>query len=318
LLGVLATERLCSGIAAWRLSGDAVALTFPVSHLARDLAWAWAIVCWASRWLTGTTASARHSMHRKPEKFGGRPPTVSESAAGASALVLVPAHNEALSLPRVIRDLRRREPGIAVLVVDDASTDGTDEVLPHLGVSWVRLPLRTGVGGAIRAGILYAVRHGYRYVIRVDGDAQHRACDMGRLLAPVMKGTADAAVGSRYTGRRARIISRGVTKLSLAMCLSIMTRRWITDPTSGYWVFGPRALTLLSRYHPGGYPEPELLLLLHRNGVRVEEVPIRIRPRLAGRTTLTWPRTGLALARTLLALMIVPLRRIEQKAETSE
>jgi hypothetical protein len=91
-------------------------------------------------------------------------------------------------------------------------------------------------------------------------------------------------------------------------------RRRVTDPTSGMWAFGPRAIRLLSRHHPTGYPEPELLLLLHRNGLRFEEIPIRMRPRTAGSTSLTWARKSVALGRTALAVMVVPLRRIEPEA----
>jgi hypothetical protein len=144
----------------------------------------------------------------------------------------------------------------------------------------------------------------------MDGDGQHRARDIARLMEPIQSGRADAAVGSRYI-ERGRAARKHVAHRVLALGLSTIIRRRITDPTSGYWAFGPRAIRLLSRFHPTGYPEPELLLLLARNGLHVEEVSIKVRRRLAGRTTLTWPRTGGALARTLLALVIVPLRPAE-------
>jgi hypothetical protein len=82
----------------------------------------------------------------------------------------------------------------------------------------------------------------------------------------------------------------------------------VTDPTSGLWAFGPRAVRLLARHHPTGYAEPELRLLVSRNGLRVDEVPIAVRERRAGHTSITAARAGIALARTLLALVIVPLR----------
>jgi hypothetical protein len=90
----------------------------------------------------------------------------------------------------------------------------------------------------------------------------------------------------------------------------VVTRRPVTDPTSGFWLFGPRALRLLSGHHPAGYAEPELLLFLSHNGLDVSEVPIRMRPRIAGRTSLTASRTALALARTALALIVVPFRQL--------
>jgi glycosyltransferase involved in cell wall biosynthesis len=211
-------------------------------------------------------------------------------------------------------DLARRAPGVDVLVVDDGSDDGTRELLAALGVGHVTLPLRVGLGGALRAGILYAVRHRYRHVVRMDGDGQHRARDIGALIEPITRGRADAVVGSRYVGHTGRARRRGPGRRVLALGLSAITGRAITDPTSGFWVFGPRALALLSRCHPTGYPEPELRLLLHRHVLRVEEVGIRVRPRHAGRTTLTWARTAVALARTLLAFVIVPLRPAEPRA----
>jgi glycosyltransferase involved in cell wall biosynthesis len=226
-------------------------------------------------------------------------------------LAVVPAFNERANLPRVVADLSRVMPLGHILIVDDGSTDETSEILPHLGVRWLTLSQRLGVGGAVRAGIRYATRAGYDYVVRVDGDGQHRACDIVRLLTPVVSGRADAALGSRFLHRRRD--TRGLRRLSqalLAACLSTVTRRSVTDPTSGFWLFGPRALRVLSGHHPAGYAEPELLLFLSRNSLRVTEVPIRMRPRIAGRTSLTMPRTLLALARTALAFVVVPFRRL--------
>jgi hypothetical protein len=224
-------------------------------------------------------------------------------------LALVPAFNEAANLARVVRELRRAAPDLDILVVNDGSTDDTADLLPALGVAWLTLSHRVGVGGAVRTGLRYALRNGYQYVVRIDGDGQHRACDIGRLLAPVAQQQVDAAIGSRFLARRRRGLTvRRISQAALAGCLTIWTRRRFTDPTSGFWLFGPRAIRLLGRHHPAGYAEPELVLFLCRNGLRVGEVPIRMRPRLSGLTSLTPARASLALARTLLALVMVPVR----------
>jgi hypothetical protein len=171
------------------------------------------------------------------------------------------------------------------------------------------LPQRVGVGGAVRAGLRYASREHYEYVVRIDGDGQHRACDIARMLAPVAAGRLDASIGSRFLRRsRRQLTIRRIAQAALAGCLTIWTGRRFTDPTSGLWLFGPRAVRLLGRHHPTGYAEPELILFLCRNGLRVGEVPIRVRRRLAGLTSLTPARAGVALARTLLALVMVPAR----------
>ena len=336
ILGVLAAERTIAGVAAWRTTGDPVTLAFPVAHFARDAAWATAIVAWCLRRIARLAHSPAHSMSREGSPRGasacgpreaqsrrargdGAPralmnadaPPVARPALGQKLLVVIPAYNEAASLPRVVGELRRFAPGVDVLVVNDGSADGTADLLPSLGVQWLTLSARVGVGGAVRAGLRYAVKHGYDYAVRIDGDGQHRAADIPALLGPIAAGQLDAVVGSRFVSRRRQrpTLLRGAQAV-LAWCLTAVTGRRITDPTSGFCLFGTRALRLLARHHPTGYAEPELILLLHRNRLRVGEVPVRTRPRLKGRTSVTPARALVAFGRTLLALVIVPPRQI--------
>ena len=307
LIAGLGVERTAAGLDAWRRTGDRAALAFSITHLARDIAWAAAIVAWLTRWALKRDRAPAHSMHRRAHLTGQ---ASRERPGELSVLALVPAFNESANLPRVVADLSRIMPVKNILVVDDGSTDSTAELLPRLGVRWLTLSQRLGVGGAVRAGIRYAERAGYDYVVRIDGDGQHRACDIARMLAPVVAGRADVALGSRFLrGRRLRG-ARRVSQAALAACLSAVTHKRVTDPTSGFWLFGPRALRLLSGHHPAGYAEPELLLFLSRNKLRVAEIPIRMRPRIAGRTSLTAPRAVFALARTALAFVIVPFRQL--------
>jgi glycosyltransferase involved in cell wall biosynthesis len=225
-------------------------------------------------------------------------------------LVLIPARNEAANLPRVVAELRQCRPEVAVLVVDDCSDDETPDVLTALDVRALRLDQHLGIGGAMRAGLRFARLLRYEVVVRLDGDGQHRPADIARLLAPIRLGTADAVQGSRYAaadGYQARGMRR-MSQRALATVLSHVTRRSVSDPTSGFWAFGPRAIRLLSDHHPSGYPEPELLIVLARNRLRVAEAPIAMRPRLSGRTSLTTRRTGVAMARLAVTTLVAPLR----------
>ncbi len=228
-------------------------------------------------------------------------------------LCLIPAYNEAGSLPAVVEELRAWSPDLDVLVVDDGSNDGTTVLLSRLGVRWLRFPERMGIGSAIRAGLRFATRLGYDTVVRTDGDGQHAARDIDDVLAPILARDADVVLGSRYkAGDRASVSPASFARRSLAACLSVLTNDAVTDPTSGFCAFGPRAMELLAEHHPTGYPEPELRLLLSRNRLRVVEVPVRERARLAGRTSLTPARVTAASARVALAMLVVPLRcRIE-------
>jgi len=223
-------------------------------------------------------------------------------------LILLPARNEVSCLSSVVWEVCRFFPAGDVLIIDDASDDGTARLLPELGVCWIRLPEQTGVGGAVRRGLKYALDMGYDTVVRVDADGQHVASGALELLESLVRSGADAVVGSRYKaahgyrGTRVRRLAQRVLELGLSLRL----RSRVTDPTSGFWVFGPRAVKLLAAHHPGGYSEPQLRLLLHRTGFQVHEVGVAMRQRVAGRTSLTPVRAVLAFARACLALVSLP------------
>ena len=231
-------------------------------------------------------------------------------APGRPLLVLVPAHNEADCLPAVVAEVRQALPGADLLVVDDGSVDDTAKVLAACRVASLRLPQRVGVGAAVRAGLRHAASLGFSTVVRIDGDGQHDARDIAAIAGPVARGDADVVIGTRYAAAAAGP-ARSLRRLSqrgLSLVLSAITGRQVTDATSGFCAFGPRALRLLTAHHPDGYPEVELRLLLHRHGLRVREVPIQHRARLAGRTTLTPARLGVAAARIAFAIVVTPLR----------
>lgn len=320
LLALLAAERLVAGGRSARRSHTFAPLLFPVVHLLRDVVWVGAVATWSWRWLTRRSPRPAHSMRGRPARSAagtnipvnaGAPP--SKPVASAGVLVLIPAHNESAALPQVVADVREHCPEATVLVIDDGSVDETSDVAESLGVNWIQLPVRMGIGSAMRAGLRYARRRHAAVVVRLDGDGQHRAAEIAALVAPIREGRADVVLGSRYVAPGAG--RDGVVRLvqrALGWCLSALTGQRVTDPTSGFCAFSRSAAALLCDRHPTGYPEPELRLLLSRHRMRVVEIPMQTRSRLAGRTSLTLFRLIGAAARVLLAMVIVPLRHASE------
>ena len=232
-----------------------------------------------------------------------------------SIVVIMPAHNEAENLPTVLPELRRYLPDTDVVVIDDYSTDDTAAVAARLGARVVSLPCNLGYGGAVQTGFKYAVERGYDYAVMMDADGQHDPASVRDLLAPVLAGQADVAVGSRFlaghtykTGWARRIGMR-----LFAAIVEHYTRRRVTDPTSGYQALNREALAFFARdNYPTDYPDADTLLLLGFAGFRVTEVPVHMRERLAGVSMHTSWRVVYYIFKMFLAMFMVLLRQKTQ------
>jgi hypothetical protein len=226
-------------------------------------------------------------------------------------VAVIPALNEARSLPGVLGALRAAAPGVDACVVDDGSTDGTAAVAARLGATVLRLPVNLGIGGAVQAGFLHAHARGYDVAVQLDGDGQHDPASLGALLAPLAAGEADLVIGSRFLERggfRSTPLRRaGIRYLSWFLRARCGVR--VTDPTSGFRAAGRRAVELFSARYPSDYPEPEAVALAHRAGLRVVEVPARMVERAHGSSSITFLRSLYYLVKVSLALVLLPSRR---------
>ena len=151
-------------------------------------------------------------------------------------LIVIPAHNEQENIRHVIEELRGLDYGLDAVVVDDASTDGTPDVLRRLGQRTVRLSTNLGYGGAVQSGFKYALAHGYDYVIQMDGDCQHDPASIPALIDVVHSGQADVALGSRFLGKVTYHVPL-LRKAGIALFRSVVSffmKQKITDPTSGF------------------------------------------------------------------------------------
>jgi len=204
------------------------------------------------------------------------------------ALVIVPALNEAEVIEGVVRDLRRYAAWADVLVVNDGSVDATGEVARAAGARVLDLPVNLGIGGAVQTGYRYAWSRGYAVAFQFDGDGQHRARCLAELARPLLAEEADLVVGSRFLKPRGMTAYgfRLVGIKMLAGLISLVVRQRITDPTSGCRAGGRRAIRLFAAEYPQDYPEPESLVELRRHGLRVREMPVTMRRRRAGQSSI--------------------------------
>jgi glycosyltransferase involved in cell wall biosynthesis len=226
-------------------------------------------------------------------------------------VAIVPAYNEEGSVGKVVDDLRTFDPGLEVVVVDDGSTDRTAEVALARGARVVRLPFNLGIGGAVQTGFRYAWEHDFDVAVRVDGDGQHDPAELGAVLEPVLAGDADVAVGSRFIGgvgyRSSR--SRRVGIRLLALSVSALTRQRITDPTSGFQAANRLGIRLFAADYPHDYPEAEAAVMISKHALRLREVPVAMRARETGRSSITAVRSVYYMVKVVLALFVALFRR---------
>jgi glycosyltransferase involved in cell wall biosynthesis len=230
-------------------------------------------------------------------------------------LIFIPAWNEEGSIAEVIASVRDTLPEAEILVVDDGSIDGTAARAREAGARVASLPFNQGLGAALQTGYLYALREGYDFCAHLDADGQHPPGEVGRLLEEVRSGRADLVIGSRYrepvaaSGEHYRpTISRRIGSSVFRFFLTLATRQRFTDTTSGMRAANRRVMALFGERYSPDFAEIESLQRAVRQGLRVEEVPVRMLARAGGRSFLTPLRSAFFIFKSLIVLIVGQFR----------
>jgi glycosyltransferase involved in cell wall biosynthesis len=232
-------------------------------------------------------------------------------------IALVPALNEAAVVARVVEELRQVDPDLEVLVIDDGSTDRTAQVAKQAGARVVRLPYNLGIGGAVQTGYQYALEQGFDLAVQVDGDGQHDPTELPRLLEPILDGRADMVVGTRFVqgGGYRGTPARRVGIHLFAGLVSLIVRQRVTDTTSGFRAVNRRGIRLFAVDYPHDYPEVEATVLVSRHRLTMVEVPVVMRIRETGRSSITTLSSIYYMVKVLLALFVGLFRRYSTPLE---
>ena len=221
-------------------------------------------------------------------------------------LIIIPAHNEEASLPELLEEVRQS--GYDAVVINDASSDATEQVAKAAGFPVLSLPVNLGIGGGVQAGFVYALRNGYDIVVQVDGDGQHDPNQLNTIIAPILAGEADCVIGSRYlpeapdTGYTTPFARRMGMYFSTGI-LYLATGLRINDTTSGFRALNRAAFSYFATEYPVDHPEAEALLMLNQAGFRVIERPVRMRCRTGGQSLFTFFRAMLYPLRVIVGFM---------------
>ena len=224
-------------------------------------------------------------------------------------LIIIPAYNEAENIPQVIEHLKLQAPQYDYLIINDGSTDKTLSICEKENYQYLNLPINLGIGGAVQAGYIYAKRNGYDIAVQMDGDGQHDITYLEDMLKPLLEDKADVVIGSRFLEKEGfqSSITRRIGIRVLSFLILLTTGKKIMDVTSGYRAVNKRFIDIYVKDYPTDYPEPEAIVTAIMNRGRVMEVPVQMRAREGGNSSITFKKSVYYMIKVTLAILVCRL-----------
>ena len=220
-------------------------------------------------------------------------------------IAIIPAYNEVESIERTVHDTKINAKDFDYVVIDDCSTDDTKKVCEELGFPVISLPTNLGIGGGVQTGYLYAVKHGYDIAVQFDGDGQHDAAFLEKMATHLEENQLDMLIGSRYIecqGFQSSFLRRlGIRYFTFL--IRLLTGKKITDPTSGMRMVNRRTMEFFARSYPKDYPEPESVTILLKKGFAVEEIPVMMKERDGGKSSISFLKSIRYMVQVTLAVI---------------
>jgi glycosyltransferase involved in cell wall biosynthesis len=225
-------------------------------------------------------------------------------------LVIIPAYNEQDNILNAINSLEKSN--LDYIIINDGSTDNTEEVCKKNNLNYISLVQNLGIGGAVQTGYKYALENNYDIAVQFDGDGQHNSKYISELIKPVVNGQADFVIGSRFINNISEFRSTGARRIGIkiiSFLIKLLTRKKITDPTSGFRAANKDIIKLFSNNYPSEYPEPESIVTLIRKKYKVMEIPVKMQERTGGVSSIRAWKTLYYITNVSLSIVINSLKR---------
>ncbi|KJS15164.1 MAG: glycosyl transferase family 2 [Peptococcaceae bacterium BRH_c4b] len=230
-------------------------------------------------------------------------------------LIIIPAFNEAENIIALLKKINALCLNLEIIVINDASEDNTAALARSIGAKVIDIPINLGIGGAVQTGYLYAYYNDYDVAVQVDGDGQHDPLYIQNLITPIISGQADMVVGSRFiecTGFQSTSLRRFGIKY-FEKLIFLLTKKRFSDPTSGFRACNKQVIANFAKYYPDDYPEPETLVTINRKGFRIIEIPVIMKEREGGQSSIKSIKTVYYMLKVTLAILMDVFKKNDEK-----
>lgn len=230
-----------------------------------------------------------------------------EKKPSVRVLFIVPAFNEEGNIAKTIGELKGLPLNSQIIVINDGSMDKTSLKAKEAGALIIDLPFNLGIGGAVQTGFKYAKENGFDIAVQVDGDGQHDVDYVAQLIEPIVNNRADMTIGSRFLppfiGYRSSFVRR-IGIHFFAYLISFLTKYSTTDPTSGFRAYNRKMIRVFDRYYPHDFPEPEAIVVAGRYKAAMLEVPVKMRKRESGKSSIRYLNTLYYMIKVTFAILL--------------
>ena len=226
--------------------------------------------------------------------------------ASKKVLIIIPAYNEEENIEKVVDNLIRNFPQYDYIIVNDGSTDGTKMVCQRKRYEVLNLSINMGIGGAVQTGYCYARDNDYDIAVQIDGDGQHDISQIDKVIEPLLCGTHDIVIGSRFIEKEGFQPSpmRRFGIRFLSALIWVCTGKKFLDVTSGYRAVNRRFIEIYADNYPSDYPEPEAIVSAIMHKGRVTEIPVAMKERQVGTSSIHAWKSVYYMIKVTLAILV--------------
>lgn len=223
-------------------------------------------------------------------------------------LLIIPAYNEQENILKTVQTIKEYSEEIEYVVINDGSTDNTEQILKENNINHIKLVHNLGIGGAVQTGYKYAYENGYDIAIQFDGDGQHDVNYVPNICEPLINGQADMCIGTRYLDKsESKFQSTFMRRLGaniISTFIHLLCGKKVTDPTSGFRAANKKVIEEFAKEYPTEYPEPESTVSLLVNRYKVQEVPVSMNERTGGVSSIRLWKTVDYMVKVVLAIIV--------------